>query len=269
MKVVSFINQKGGTGKTTGAREVAGMLALNFNKKILLIDCDYQQNLTQSFIFDDEEKDLFKALKEKSLANNIIQIHELKIVENKDTGINGVEKGRYILDFIKGSYDLRNLDLTMDKWDQEMIYFNLKSELEKLDYDYVIFDCRPSIDSLERAVLSLSNYVLTPIIPHIYSVQGLNIMLQFIEALKENLSTPFIHLGYFNQVPLDKDILKDIEEIREGYPNILKTQIRDNGKLKYCARDGYFIGQYSPTSNGAKDFKNLTKELLEIWENQQ
>ena len=265
MKIISFINQKGGTGKTTGAREVAGMLALNFNKKILLVDCDYQQNLTQSFIFDDEEKDLFKALKEKSLKNNIIAIDEMKVIKNEE-GMEEIVKGKHILDFIKGSYDLRNLDLTMSKWEQEAIYFNLKSEFEKLDYDYIIFDCRPSIDSLERAVLSLSNYVLTPIIPHIYSVQGLSIMLQFIEALKENLSTPFIHLGYFNQIPLDKEIINDIEEIRDSYPNILKSQIRDNGKLKYCARDGYFVGQYSPTSNGAKDFKNLTKELLEIWE---
>ncbi len=45
-KVVSFINYKGGVGKTTTAYHVGCALSLYHNKKILLVDVDPQTNLT-------------------------------------------------------------------------------------------------------------------------------------------------------------------------------------------------------------------------------
>ncbi|KAJ1619205.1 P-loop containing nucleoside triphosphate hydrolase protein [Pavlovales sp. CCMP2436] len=48
-KVISIFNFKGGVGKTTVAINVAGMLA-GLNKRVLVIDCDPQCNLTSFFV---------------------------------------------------------------------------------------------------------------------------------------------------------------------------------------------------------------------------
>ena len=45
-KVVSFINYKGGVGKTTSAYHVACSLAQHRRQRVLMIDIDPQTNLT-------------------------------------------------------------------------------------------------------------------------------------------------------------------------------------------------------------------------------
>ncbi len=45
-KVVSFINYKGGVGKTTTTYHIGCALSLYHNKKVLLVDVDPQTNLT-------------------------------------------------------------------------------------------------------------------------------------------------------------------------------------------------------------------------------
>ena len=47
-EVISFINMKGGVGKTTLTKEIGFYLADQLKKKVLLIDIDPQINLTQS-----------------------------------------------------------------------------------------------------------------------------------------------------------------------------------------------------------------------------
>ena len=47
-KVISFINMKGGVGKTTLCREIGYTLNKDYNQSILFVDIDPQANLTQS-----------------------------------------------------------------------------------------------------------------------------------------------------------------------------------------------------------------------------
>lgn len=252
MKIISFITEKGGTGKTTGAREVAGVLSLVHNKKVLLIDCDFQQNLTESLIEADQEKNIFRAIKEKDLKGNIIPIER---------------DGKHILDLIPASLNLKDLEYKKDSVDMEMIYLDLKKGLEQLqEYDYIIIDCRPDMRAIERAVLKCSNYVITPVEAHLFSFRGFELLENFIQALKKDLNTPFIHFGYINRLQNDKEILEATEDVRNSFDNILDTPIRDNLKIFKASQTGHFIIEYSSTSNGAKDFKTLTKELLNKWQ---
>jgi chromosome partitioning protein len=53
MQVISFVNMKGGVGKTTLAVNIACGLALRHRKKVLMIDADPQFNATQYLLEDD------------------------------------------------------------------------------------------------------------------------------------------------------------------------------------------------------------------------
>ena len=50
---ISFLNQKGGVGKTTSAVNIAATMDKHFNKKVLVIDCDSQRNATQYLLGDE------------------------------------------------------------------------------------------------------------------------------------------------------------------------------------------------------------------------
>lgn len=243
MKIITFITEKGGTGKTTGAREVGGVLAKDYGKKVLFIDCDYQKNLTTSFKFKENEKNIFNAFLNKDFKNNIVNI------------VDGI-------DIISGSIDMKDLDVTARvTFDKDDI---LKKELNKLEYDYIIIDCRPDMKLIEKNALRVSNFVLTPIEPHYFSLDGFDLVERFIAGIKEDLSTPFTHLSYLSRVPGDKGFMKELEPILEQYSDsLLKTCVKENVKLKEASMVKVPIVEYSPTSNGAKDFRALVKELIE------
>ena len=71
MKVISLINQKGGTGKTTSAVNIAGRLKM-LGKKVLLIDLDYQRNLTVSITEKNFEKTIFNLMADRMAVNEVI-----------------------------------------------------------------------------------------------------------------------------------------------------------------------------------------------------
>ena len=241
MKIITFITEKGGTGKTTGAREVGGVLAKDYGKKVLFIDCDYQRNLSTSFGVEDT-KNIFNAFLNKDFKKNIVKVNEN-------------------IDIIPGSIDMKDLDVTARvTFDKDDI---LKKELNKLEYDYIIIDCRPDMKLIEKHALRMSNFVLTPIEPHYFSLDGFDLVERFIAGIKEDLSTPFTHLSYLSRVPGDKGFMKELEPILEQYSDsLLKTCVKENVKLKEASMVKVPIVEYSPTSNGAKDFRALVKELI-------
>jgi len=243
MKIITFITEKGGTGKTTGAREVGGVLAKDYNKKVLFIDCDYQRNLSTSFGVEDNGQNIFNAFLNKNFRDNIVNIDKN-------------------MDIIPGSIDMKDLDVTVRvSFDKDDI---LKNELNKLEYDYIIIDCRPDMKLIEKNALRVSNFVLTPIEPHYFSLDGFDLVERFIAGTQEDLSTPFTHLSYLSRVPGDKIFMKELEPILEQYSDsLLKTCVKENVKLKEASMVKVPIVEYSPTSNGAKDFRALVKELIE------
>lgn len=239
MKIISSINEKGGTGKTTSTREIAGVLKKK--NKILLIDCDYQANLTSSFLLEAD----------KTIVN---------VINGEDINecITPIEKN---VDIICGSISARDLEENLS-WVTKK-EFILKNALENLKekYDYILIDCRPDMRLLEKNALASSDLVITPIEPHNYSLDGFDILEQFLYAVKPILKENLNHVGYFSRVAIGKAPREVIKGSDTAYNNILDSFIRHNVKLQECSLVGKFIIDYAPRSNGSLDFKKLVEEL--------
>lgn len=236
MKIISFMNQKGGSGKTTGAREIAGLLAKK--NTILLIDCDFQRNLTGSFAAAPKETifDFF---------NKNCKIQDCIINVNPN------------VDLIPGDVNLRNIDSTLNF---DLTSFTLKKELDQLDYDYIIIDCHPAMGIVEKNALVGSDFLISPIEAHYFSLDGLEILEKYLEEMRNSLKPNFKNLVYFNRISRGNVPGQVMKIIKEARP-VLNNFIRDTVKLKECSMAGEFIINYSPKSNGAKDFKKLLEEV--------
>lgn len=239
MKIISVINEKGGTGKTTSTREIAGVLKKS--KKCLLIDCDYQANLTGSFGIE-FDKTIYNVMTGEDINNCILEL----------------EKN---VDIIPGIINSRDLETALE-WESSKEEI-LKNKLETLNkkYDYVVIDCRPDMRLLEKNALVASDVVLTPIEPHTYSLDGFDILEELLKTIKPSLKDEIKHVGFFSRVAIGNAPKSVIAGSDNAYDNILDSYIRHSVKLQECSLVGKFIVDYAPRTNGALDYKKLVKEL--------
>lgn len=144
MKIITFGNFKGGTGKSS----LAGLQALKLSQKhkVLLIDLDYQCNLTKlveaNYELPQSNKSIFNILKRESITDNIINITD-------------------------------NLDLLPATTSHKKPSIDwLDKALSQVSYDYIIIDTRPDIDVLVQSALIISDLVFIVLEPSLISLDG-------------------------------------------------------------------------------------------------
>ena len=173
-KIIALCNQKGGVGKTTVSVHLAIYLA-SIGKKILLIDCDPQGNLTRSFLDDDPDIGLFEAL-----SGNGFELIPVK-------------ENLYIL---AGSIKLSSLERSLIG--ELDAYTRLRDLLEHKsfqEFDYIIMDSPPSLGVLSTNCLTAAQMVLVPLCAALYSLQGTNDLMSTIAKVRKNLNPELTILG--------------------------------------------------------------------------
>ena len=171
MKTIALMNQKGGTGKTTSAINLAGELTRR-GKRVLIIDMDTQGNATSNL-----------SLTEVPSATLTDVICGRGAVLSDTICRTTIEN----LDVIRGGALLAPALTYM----QDMT-FGRDTTLRRLlpqipeEYDYVFFDCSPSLESLFNInVLVAVQYILIPIKVEKNSIEGYDVMLETIRSVRE------------------------------------------------------------------------------------
>lgn len=247
-KTISLVNQKGGTGKTTSTINIASILGKE-GYKVLIIDLDAQGNATTCLGID---------------ADNIRTTYDLLVDDSVKATDVIIKKDN--VDVIPTTIELAGAENTLiGVAGGEMI---LKEKIDpiKNDYDYIFIDCSPSLSILTLNALACSNEVYIPIQAEFLPLKGLTQLLDTIDLVtrrvnKELQITGVIITMYDNRKNLNKMILGKLNEYFPG--KIFKTYIRNNIALAEAPGSGLSIIDYDPTSNGAVDYKNLVKEIIE------
>lgn len=268
MKVISFINMKGGVGKTTSVVEIATLLVKEHDKKILIIDIDPQTNATFSFVkYDDWKNNI-----QKNTIADVLGMNQNLSSREKDYDINkAVIKnvgGIKNLDLISSHLELTFLDLDLSaRSGRERI---LAKQIKKLktDYDFIIIDCPPNLTLAPQNALVASDYIITPIIPDFYSFLGLPLLANRVSKLKDELDIKVSFLGtIFTRVEtgtnLHNEYMPKIRQICENY-NIhhFSTIIPKNIKLSQASSKNQPACILYPKEAGVTSYKTLVKEIL-------
>lgn len=204
--VLSFINLKGGVGKTTTAVAVAEMLAQDERKHVLLIDLDPQTNATVTLISEEKWEEMDKDGRTiAQLFDDRINPHlppkfniETAIARRVSTVNDGISR----LDLLPSS--IRLIDL-QDRIPMIAMAGNFTANpleilrtalLPVIDrYDYVIIDCPPSLGTVTKNGLRISTGYVIPTIPDIVSTWGIYQIVENVERFSKDIERAIPALG--------------------------------------------------------------------------
>ena len=217
-KVISFINMKGGVGKTTRCIGIAEYLAHFMNKKVLLIDLDPQFNTTQSMmnLFDLEEKYLNDYCKDKTvrkLFELVTDISEKPQLPTLDLIVQLDNNMSIILGTINLIFEDKSNSSARAKRVKKFINDNNLRNI----YDYIFIDCPPTISLYTDAGLIASDFYLVPVKADRYSILGVQLLHQVIDRLaydEELMLQPIgkIYTMIDSMTDKTKKIIQTIEE---------------------------------------------------------
>jgi len=244
MIIISIINQKGGTGKTTTTANLAVALA-RLGKKLLLIDLDPQANLTYSFGIKPANGTMADVLLTKKTIQTIL------------TSSEGI-------DIAPSSSDLADVELSLvNKIGRERI---LKDSIKKLrGYHYVFIDCPPSLSVLTVNALNASHEALIPAQMEALSLQGLSQLLDTIGEVKRVLNNKLKIRGivpsmYNSRRKLSAEVLREVKTTLKQ--PVFKSRIRECVKLAEAPSFAKSVLSYAPHSKASEDFLILAKEFI-------
>jgi len=205
--VISFINYKGGVGKTTTAYHVSSSLAQHYGQRVLMIDIDPQTNLT----FLCASIDQWQARKEDvgTITNLYRRFAQDQVLDVKRfIWRDAVSIGRHPifgLDLIPCDIDLLGEDLSSGQVistysPMQMLqqtaqqYLHERSFLTEVidevrgDYDWVVIDCPPNLYLMTQNALFASDFYVVTAIPDHLSTIGLNILAQKVARIGAEIS---------------------------------------------------------------------------------
>ncbi|PBQ34525.1 hypothetical protein CNR22_22995 [Sphingobacteriaceae bacterium] len=245
--IIAFANHKGGTGKTTSVINLGKALS-DSGKRVLLIDLDPQGNLSYS---------LGLAKQQLTVADFMLGTHSFEEVA---CDVNNV----HVLSADGRLYT--SMELIAAKADKE---FLLKKALDKItnNYDFIIIDCAPSLSIYTVNAFTAANGIIIPLVFEILSIQGLDQILVEVTRIQTTTNPHLKVIGALGVIVNESRKLSEevLTYIRDNYSvNVFNNHVRNNVKAAEAPSFGISVIEYAPTSTSAKDYINISNELLTI-----
>jgi len=250
--VLSIANQKGGVGKTTTAINLASSLS-DLDKKILLIDLDYQANATTCMGINrgSFEKSVFDCFTREAEIKDVL-IHtknELIDVLPAKTLVEGIEE-KLITDL-----------------NRDFILHSMLVDIRN-DYDYVLIDCPPSLGYITTNALIASDGVIIPVQCEFLAMDGLTQLLNTIRLIQTKKKFNHEVLTIFGVLMTMLDVrvtsgYQIVNEIKTYFnEKVFQTIIPRNITCSNATFYGVPVTVFSPKSKSSISYKKLAKEVI-------
>lgn len=256
-QIIAIANQKGGVGKTTTTFSLGVALA-NQGKKVLLVDCDPQGDLTTYMGWYDQDK---LPLTLASLMEQSIMYRDISI---DDCILHHSEK----VDLVPSNLDLSTLEVSLvNAMSRE---YTLKNCLSKIKdkYDYILIDCMPSLGMLTINALACADKVIIPVQSQFLAARGMTRLLETVSKVKRQINTNLKVDGILltlvdGRTNLSKETCLQLEESYGNLIKIYKTKIPIAVKVAESTSIGGSIFSYDKNGKVAFAYNSFAKEVIE------
>jgi chromosome partitioning protein len=247
--VVSFINFKGGVGKTTLSVELAASLYKKFNSRVLMIDMDPQSNCTLYWLNENdweqqlESNSTLLAFFESCLEDKPFDISSIVATPTRFTNSPWfqtfdlqVNRG---IKLIPSDMKLFGVDLKLAQRfgiESPKAYLFLRKALKEIDsqYDFIFIDCPPNLYLATQNGLFASDYYVIVALAEYLSTLGIEHIQASINSLFESandlfegssFATPALAGIIFNKVKYKSGGTRSqndfMQLIRDRYPGLV------------------------------------------------
>ncbi len=233
---LAIINQKGGTGKTTTAINLAAGFAEQ-GKSTLLIDLDAQGHVAETF-------------------GTVSQHGIARVFLNGDAHLylNQLSKN---LTAIVSDRRLSEVEMWLahQGQDREHTLSRHLAEIES-NFDVVLLDCGPAFSLINLNALCYARHVVIPVSCDYLSLVGVKQMLQTLEDVRKRYKHPIEILGILPTFYDRRNRISDeaVKALKGHFKDKVMAPIRVNTTIKEAPRAHKTIFEYAPQSSGARDY---------------
>lgn len=261
--VVSFVNLKGGVGKTAISVNFAAYCGKQ-GLKTLLIDLDPQTNATFSCIPTDAWE---KHAKDKGTVANLLGLRQHTSAEGKSKSAEDVIFKDVFenVDLIPSHLDLFTVDLDMgSETARETRLRRALKEISK-SYDIIVCDCPPNLTIPTQNALAISTHYVVPVSLDFLSSLGVALLLGRVTKLSDDLENPIIHAGIVISRVGRKSYfrMQTAQTLKKAFKDmIFDAQITERTAVAECAAKNIPIIE-SKDQSAISEFDAFGAELME------
>ena len=250
MRRIAFINEKGGTSKTTLAVNISAYFAREKGMRVLLVDMDSQGHAGKCLGIDVRE--LEQTVGELLLDPEIPP--EQVIVSTRIDNLLVAPSNRTMADFViragakAASYQL---------------LYELLSRVED-DYDLAVIDAPPSFGFVTTNIMVASTDIVVPVQLGYLAMDGCAEVLQSVKDIRAEYAVCEAHLTMvvptFNRnTNMAKDVLATLQE--HFGSRVSSTVLGYDVKIDEAQSHGQTIWEYAPKSQGAQRLAEVAESL--------
>lgn len=248
-RIIAIANQKGGVGKTTTATNLSACLAEK-GKKVLAVDIDPQGNMTSGLGVDKDEVDY--------------TVYELLLGECSVEECL-IENALDHLSLIPSNVNLAGAEIELIGIDDKE--YILKKYIDQIrdNYDFVIIDCPPSLNTLTVNAMTTADTVLVPIQCEFFALEGLSQLIHTINLVQDRLNPNLDIEGVvFTMYDARTNLsLQVVENVKDNLnQTVYKSIIPRNVRLAEAPSHGLPITLYDSKSAGAEAYRQLADEVI-------
>jgi len=243
-RVLSIVNHKGGTAKTTTAVNLSAALAER-GERVLVVDLDGQCSAGSWLGVVDDGDRLLAVFSDG--AAFVVQ------PSNVDS-----------VDAVAASARMSRLDVAVDA---VTAVERLRSAVDRLDgrHTWIVFDCPGTLGTAAVAALATSTDVLVPIEPGPLAVAQLGDILRTVDRVRDTLA-PDLRLAGILPVRVDyrTNLARSVvDKLRDMFgDDVTETVVRESVRVRECPAARQPITEYDPGGAGDMDHRALAAELV-------